>query len=514
MRAQTLKAYQWVHTWTGIVAGLALFIAFLAGALTLFQDDIARWERPAARYVEPTPADIDRLAAALLAAHPAAAERFGIMWPTGERPDPVAFWFEQNDWHFAALDRAADRPALVDIATPRLSAFINRLHYSLALPGIGLYLMGTVSVAFGFALVSGLLVHWPRLAKDLFALRPGKNRKRFWQDAHNALGVFALPFYAMIAVTGAIMCLSTTLAFVFNLVFDHQLAAALPAMREPIAQRAVPGSGTPPARAGTRTPLPLVELVAAAQRHAPELVPEWITCSAYGKPDGVAEVWGNSEGTIGSLGSVALRIDDGRILGRQTREARDANHAIGSAIYGLHFGTYGGAALQWTYFVLGIAGAALVFTGNLMWLEARRKRHAKMQPRSARNVARATIAVCLGTCAALAAAFVGALLWPHVDAARVFGVALLAAVAYTAMRPPILAARDLLATAALLSLAVVIADCVATANGLPRALARHDWGIVAIDVGALVAAALFALSARLAQRRATRHASGGVWDAH
>lgn len=513
MRAQTLKAYQWLHTWTGIAAGLVLFIAFVGGALTMFRDPIARWERPPARHVQVAIGDVDRLAAAVLAAHPAAAARLGVMWPTMAMPDPTAFWFEDRRWHYAALDRRpsneSNSSALVSLDAPRLAAFVNRLHYALALPPFGMYLMGAVSVVFGFALVSGLIMHLPRLTRDLFALRPGKNRKRFWQDAHNALGFFALPFYAMVAITGAFMCLTTAIVFIFNIAFGHELSAALPAMSAPVAH-AVSSSPEDP---GNAAPLRAGQLLGAARRRVPEFEPGWITFIDYGKAGGFVEMWGDVPQALGTQGAIALRLNSGTVIGSQTAGSRDANHAIGSAIYGLHFGTYGGQALRWIYFTLGLGGAAMVLTGNLMWLEARRKRDAAMQPRAARNVARATVGVCVGTCVGIAAAFVGALCWPEVGAARSFGIALAACIGYCALRVPIIAARDLLTVAATASASIAIADASLTGDGLANSIARHDWALAGIDVAALLASSVFAYCARIAHRRATRGAATGVWAA-
>ena len=48
IRADIVKLYKTVHTWTGITCGFALFIAFYAGALTMFQEPIARWASPPA----------------------------------------------------------------------------------------------------------------------------------------------------------------------------------------------------------------------------------------------------------------------------------------------------------------------------------------------------------------------------------------------------------------------------------------------------------------------------------
>lgn len=38
MRTDIVKTYKDVHSWVGIIAGLALFIAFYAGAITMFAD--------------------------------------------------------------------------------------------------------------------------------------------------------------------------------------------------------------------------------------------------------------------------------------------------------------------------------------------------------------------------------------------------------------------------------------------------------------------------------------------
>ena len=39
MKTATLRTFTTVHTWTGLLAGFALFVAFYAGALTIFPDE-------------------------------------------------------------------------------------------------------------------------------------------------------------------------------------------------------------------------------------------------------------------------------------------------------------------------------------------------------------------------------------------------------------------------------------------------------------------------------------------
>ena len=61
--------------------------------------------------------------------------------------------------------------------------------------------MGVAGVMYFLALVSGVILLLPTLVKDFFALRAGKNHKRFWLDAHNVVGIASLPFHIVISVT-------------------------------------------------------------------------------------------------------------------------------------------------------------------------------------------------------------------------------------------------------------------------------------------------------------------------
>ena len=57
MRADYIRIYKSVHTWTGILSGMALFVAFYAGALTAFKEPLRRWSTPPAAFVQPVPMD-------------------------------------------------------------------------------------------------------------------------------------------------------------------------------------------------------------------------------------------------------------------------------------------------------------------------------------------------------------------------------------------------------------------------------------------------------------------------
>lgn len=393
----------------------------------------------------------------------------------------------------------------LDLSTaPGLADFVNRLHYSLALSEFGRYVMGVVALMFGVTLVSGFAIHLPRLTRDLFALRPGSNLKLFWQDTHNAVGVLALPFHAAIALTGSVLCLGLVAMMLFNTIaFDGRLVHEITAMRT-----AVPSG---PVVAVPGAPLPVDQLVARARAEVPGFAPRWIAYTRYGADDGSAEVWGESERALGSLGSVRLRLNDGVLLARQTAAARDTNHAVSSAIYGLHFGSYGGLAVRWIYFVLGVAGATLTFTGNLLWIEARRRRASAEQSMSTRNVSRATVAICIGTCMGIAAAFDAALLFPSAEASTVYGLALVIAVLWSFARAPIVAARDLLLTTSLCCIGIPLLNALLTQDNLVHSMMNGDWSLAGIDLGGLAFGTVFMAAAVLTHRRGYGGEPFSVW---
>ena len=157
---------------------------------------------------------------------PGARKHVGCV-PGEESPHSVIYWQDENGtWLFATLDDLQGSEAPPQAA---LSELVNALHYSLGIPVAGTYLMGIVSLLYGVALFSGLVIHLPRLAQDLFALRPGRNLKRFWQDAHNVVGVLSLPVHLMFAVTGALLCLMLVVMLALNpLIYRGGLMAALP----------------------------------------------------------------------------------------------------------------------------------------------------------------------------------------------------------------------------------------------------------------------------------------------
>ena len=513
MKAATIRRFQTVHTWTGLLAGFALFVAFYAGALTMFHDEIVAWQNPPWRAAQDARVSTDALIRQLLAHHPETRNDFGIVLPAGGSGAASAYWLDKGRERFATASQM-DAPA-AEAGGGRVADFVYALHDSLGLPVVGMYLMGVVSVLYGLALVSGFLIHLPQLLGNLFALRPGHNLKRLWQDAHNAIGVLSLPFHVIFALTGALFCLFPIMLLALNVVSFHGKLPGLYAQATataPTTQASgVAGAMLPPEQLIARA------RIAALAAGVSSFDPYYLRYTHYGDRNAVIEVLGRSQHTLGTYGTVALSAHDGRLLGTYVGSRYSINGISNAALFGLHFGSFGGDTVRWLYFVLGLAGAFLFYSGNLLWVESRRKRRHANQPLRTRVMARATVGVCIGTCLGISGAFGAALACSHlgIDATVAQRVAcyglFLAACAWACLRPVACAAAELLYATAALTLAVALADLIGNSNHWLQPWTPATRAVLGVDLTGVAFALVFARLARAALWRGRNGDPNSVW---
>lgn len=516
----TLRTFTTLHTWVGLVAGFALFVAFYAGAITIFHHELQAWQSPhGVNAKAQTLDDAQDLLDETLKRHPEARKHVGMVFPGDEYPITATYWQDaQGAWRYATTGHPE---GLDEMPGGALSELVNALHYSLGIPVAGTYLMGIVSLLYGLALVSGVIIHLPKLAEDLFALRPGRNLKRMWQDAHNVIGVLCLPMHVMFAVTGAMLCLVLVVMMALNpLVYRGQLMQALgPSMdTAPV----VAPAGREQA-IGSLAMWSARSIEIARERGLAGFEPAYLKLANAGDASATVEITGESPASLGPLGAVALNANTGEMLATQLPGQRDANHATLAAAYALHFGEYGNLWVRWLYFLLGLGGAFLFYSGNLLWVESRRKRRQAEQGRAQLWMARATVGVCIGVCVAISLAFVATQLL-QMDALHGamdlgFGVSLVCFLAWglcalwAALRPPVRAAQELLWAAALSTLAIPFAHGIATGAWWWSSAAAGHWDLFAIDAGAIAMAVGFAWLASATARRAREGDPNSVWAA-
>lgn len=510
MKTATLRTFLAVHTWVGLVAGMALFIAFYAGAITVFSHELGDWNRSGGAAAEPADpvARSQALLDAVLREHPQAAESLYLVLPGEHGPQPSAYWFapasgESRRFAFADADgerlqELPEREGFVE--------FIYDLHFTAGLPKtFGTYLFGVVCLLYGLALVSGVVVYAPGFFKDLFALRIGRNVKRLWQDAHNVVGVLSLPFHVVFAWSGAVLTLGLVLLLPFEtLVYEGKLAK--------LVEYDFYGS---PQVAAAKTPkpsLPLRELLARGRVASPQMQVEGVSYVNFGDANARATLYGTlAQRRLNTLGAVALDAGSGEVVSVVEPSTMTPGTAMLRGLQALHFGSFGEAAVKWLYFALGLAGAFLFYSGNLLWIEARRKRRQAEQPRRTRVMAALTLGVCLGCVAGVSATFLAGALLAPAWAPRVYFAVFFASLAWAALRQPARAGHELLWLCAVLTAAVPLADWAGSGEHLFAAFARGHWHRFFVDAVALVLAFAYARMARATLRRARHGDPNSVW---
>jgi len=504
MKAATLRTYISMHTWVGILAGFFLFIAFYAGSVTLFHEELHAWETPLPQTALPQ-RDPQALIDAVLQAHPKASDMFFMRLPSKSAPEMV---LEFDERHFrldasGKLEEFHERSQLVD--------FIYRLHYTAGLPNSwGIYVLGVVCILYGLALASGVIIYAPSLVKDLFALRIGKNIKRMWQDAHNAIGMLSLPFHLMYAWSSAVLALGIILLAPFQyMVFDGKL---LQLVGQDI------NAAAPPKASGTAAQLmPATQLLAAVQRAAPGIEIETMVYRQAGDANAQLQAYGPMhQKTVAGFGAVVLNASTGKVQRAMMPENLSPGTRFLRSLQSLHFANFGDMAVRSMYFILGLAGAFLFYSGNLLWIEARRKRQKLVQPRSGKLMAQATLGVCLGCVAGVSAVFLANKMSPAGQLplweARSYYAVFFGCVLWAFARPPARAAHELLMLCAALTLAVPLAHWWNTGLNPLLALLQGDGIVMGVAVIALLLAALYWKMARAALHRGRHGDPHSVWS--
>ena len=439
-----LKTHLPLHTWCGVVSALFLIVCFLAGALTLFLDDLNRWAAPPPPSVMPAP-DARQQAQLLdyMAAHPEITTTFTLhLRTTADAPAPLSW--ERDGEQFWATRDANGQWRRFSAPLPALGEVLDDLHRTAGIPGaVGGYTMGVVAVLYALALISGTVLLLPRLKRQLFALRPEGGRRRAWLDLHNLLGLTALPFHLVIAITTAV--------FVFYAPLEQAMRALSPAADTDVAEAAGQGELLPPAT-----------LLARAQAFAPALQAERMVFDALDdRAEALVVVLGGTA-TGGRRLYVALNPYGGAL--RYRNSGGSFYHAASDAFAALHFGNYGGYLLRWLYFVLALAGAVLFYTGNLLWLGKR----ARGERRDVQLLAALTVGTSCGAICGMATMLLTARFQPLLPltaetlAHASYYLPFLAANAY-ALR------RGAGATAVLLCISIVLLCAIPATTGLAAA---------------------------------------------
>ncbi|HZY18993.1 MAG TPA: PepSY-associated TM helix domain-containing protein [Ramlibacter sp.] len=496
-----------LHTWAGLLLGWVLYAMFLTGTVSYFKDELSQWMRPELPHQVqvPDPAGVAaRVAAGIEAAVPGVTQ-YSMKLADDRNNSVYAFWrggggsrqrgFGEGFFDPATGRKVAGRDTLG-------GDFFYRFHFQFHYMPIawGRWLAGAAAMFMLLAIVSGVITH-KKIFTDFFTFRWGKGQ-RSWLDAHNALSVFGLPFHLMITYTGLVTLMAMYMPW------GSDAALKTPAERQAMSAATTvfieAGKAT-----GTRVPLaPLEGMVRQAQQRWGAGQVGRITVSLPGDAAARVAIAHADTGRVSmSPQSMLFEGATGHLL--EVREHVGAAAETRGVLYALHLGRFSDLELRWLYFIVSLAGTAMVGTGLVMWTVKRRQKQADPDRPSFgfRLVERLNIASIAGLSVAMAGYLCANRLLPPGLPARgeweihVFFALWAAALLHAVARPARKAwVEQWWAATALLALLPVL-NAVTTARPLWHSLAQGDWVFAGVD---LMCWALAALHAALAIRTA-RH---------
>ncbi|GBR01518.1 PepSY-associated TM helix domain-containing protein [Asaia lannensis] len=443
LRADIIAVYREVHSWVGVVAGLFLFIAFYAGAISMFEPTLEAWLTPppvlpAAVSLEQTPELLNKA----FAVYPEARRQYSVVispdadhparlqWPLGEGRHGHG----SSAMMMAALDTQGGLVTATHKPSP-VARLIDTVHQRMGLPlphEPAMIVMGFIALGYALALVSGTIIFIPAMARALFAVRLVGSVRRKWLDLHNLLGFCSLPFHIVMALTSVIFAFHEVIFAVQGEFLshagnsgEHERHGGGKGRGHGPAMGGIPAEARPAQGAALLAP---AEVLARLAQVAPGFVPDTLDYSmrpnaSRGASPGsgpVLRVSGHDPAHVmrgPTSGFATLDPYTGRILWSDYLPGhQSAGFAALTSFFALHFGSYGGVPIRWIYLALGFAGAFLFYTGNKLWIAVRRRKEKATgcltDTRSTCFLSRLTTGCCTGCMTAIAILLCVALQFP------------------------------------------------------------------------------------------------------
>lgn len=500
-----------LHTVSGIVISVLLYVIFFAGAFSFFRDDIINWERnkPTSVHTQLN-INVDAALDSISKKYPLYGREILIRRSSDERNVTVYISDSENKadtlkGEFYYMD--TETYHLRDYESSySLGEFLYRLHFFAQIPyPVGYYLSGFTALFFLFAIVTGIIVHWEKIITNFYLFRPWAKLKAMWTDAHTVLGTIGLPFQFVYAVTGAyfmirIFLLIPTVLFLYNGDAEkiyHELGVELPhyefagkALNEPVSIN------------------PMIETTASRWKN---FTVTQVEIFNYGDSNMHVAVAGELDKSVSFTGNgqfIFHAADHTIINTKDPYTSTTYVEGVLNSLTRLHYADYGGYALKIVSFILALITCFVIISGILIWLEARNKKSIpEKKKKFNETVGHIYMAMCLSMYPVTALAFIVTKLLPStMDGQRqtilyevYFGVWLLLTILFTIRKNNQFTNRISLLLGAILGLMIPVVNGIISDNWFWNSFidSKHDLlmiDLLWIGLSALAICALYRIN--------------------
>lgn len=352
-----------IHHWAGLYAGIVIGILCFTGAIAVFIPEIDGWVQKHYYSVHSHPLaqtgvpKIDKSIAEVKKQYP---KMSGLLIDMPDQPGGVAtFSFvvkgkdkAASQAHSVFVDPVQDQILGSRDRQNSLANYLRQIHVRLYEGFWGRQLVGLAGVAFIVVTITGFLIYGNFMKKQPYPKIRRKNMRILMADWHKILGISALAFNFIIAVSGAWLGLQPKLMQWFDIKAPNDFDARKVTDKKADSKIAVHWS----------------DVFKTLKQEFPDLKPGYMRASE----DGTAtiEVHGSIEGQIYERNINAIILSKITYKPLYKFDIRQSSFAdkLYSVQEALHFGDFGGLGLKILYTILGLTSAFLSVSGFVVYL--------------------------------------------------------------------------------------------------------------------------------------------------
>lgn len=344
-----------VHKWLGLIAGVFILIMGLTGSILVFDDEIEHFIQRDVIYQPDSdkPVSLDNAYSSIIRKHSNWDVRFTVIPRKADRAVEAEIR-RPDDRRYLYL-----HPVTGDIlrdldSESTFSYWMLKLHYQLHSGFTGEVILLFAGLMFIGSLITGFWFYRKAIKRVLtFRIRPRfRDLRTASSELHRSVGVWALVFNLITAVTGVVILLI-------------------------IVQTHIQSGGKPaPLPAPPSVEASLDRIIASARQSHPGFDPTYIRMPS--QPDRRITLYGHHESDLPIHYEFSNYVQYDPHTGTESnaffiREQPVAAHLL-SFTYPLHFGDWGGIIVKILYCLFGLAPAMLSITGFIIWRQRERKK--------------------------------------------------------------------------------------------------------------------------------------------
>ena len=423
MNVKNYNRYFHLHTISGIVITVILYIFFFAGSFAFFKNEINSWQTntPKKKY-DATTVNYKLILDSLDQNYGLYGRDISFRFSEKTRKIGTSISVSKDSLNPKAQERnfASFDPETMQTQDYNqgygLGEFLYRLHFFAQVNSlgtvfgwpIGYAIAGFVSFFFLFALITGLLLHWNKIISNFYLFRPWEKFKTVWTDLHTALGVISFPFQLVFAITGSY--------FLLNYYIVSNSVTLLGFNNDSVQFSKAVYPNEKPGKEMEFTYQPL-EKTTTINTYIDQTLSRWpdfvitsIQIKNYGDQSMLVRIGGKAPSAVNfnSKGTLTYNVGSEEVeVVSNPYDNPGYNYIFANLVYELHFGSFGGYATRIVYFLVGIAGCIVIISGVLIWLVARDKKTTP-EPKRKFNfwLAQVYLAICLSMYPVTALSFI------------------------------------------------------------------------------------------------------------